>query len=223
MARAGLSWHLVITGVLLAGVGCGGGDTSWLALRIHPADQATAWRRFPPASPEPLFVNVRVFRSDDPLGSPVANQDAEWAGMEKDPDSGQRFMRVAVPANDQREYEYLVRVSSVIDDGSGGALVDECGVAAHVVAPAGMQVPVELVTHLGDCSPLLCQVRADCVGVARYCLSFECYDGSICGQCPAGAGCDAAGKCSGDCGADDDCTNGFGCCRGTCSSHCPDW
>ena len=223
MARAGMSCCLVVAGTLLALAGCGSGDTSWLALQIHSAAGRASARRFPPNSPEPLWVNVRVFRSDDLLGPAVANEDAEWATMETDPDSGQRLMRVAVPANQERNYEYLVRVSSVVDDGSGGALVDECGVTAHVVAPAGLQVPVELVTHPGDCSPLLCQVRSDCVGLKRYCLSFECYDETICGQCPAGAGCDLAGNCSGDCQTEDDCTDGFGCCRGTCSSHCVDW
>lgn len=201
---------------------CGEGeDLAYLGVKISATGEGTA-RRFPPGTPEPLFVNLRVYRSDDLLGAAVMNLDAAWADLVPDEETGKRTMKAAVPANADKPFDYLLRVSSVVDDGSGGLVIDECGVGGFLEVAAGEQRQVKVSTHAGSCSPLLCQSRANCLG-QRYCLAFECYDRQECGLCPAGAGCDAESLCSGDCIDDSQCTSGFRCCRGICSPHCPDW
>ena len=199
---------------------CGGERQAFIALRISSAASLQA-RRFPPAGPEPWVVSVQVQRSDElPFGT-VAHASEEWNLLEQDPGSGKRTFLLEVPANDGVDYQYLVRVSSQVDDGNGNLGTDECGVTGRVTAPAGKQVAVEIGTHMGDCSPLLCQERSDCVGTTRYCLSFECYDRASCGSCPEGAHCDDDGFCTGDCSTGDDCASGFVCCQGICARACP--
>jgi hypothetical protein len=198
---------------------CASADLAFLAVKV----QRTELRRFPPGEPPPLYVNVRVLRSDRLLGSPVVNRDLAWEELQPDPQTGKRWLEIAVPANQDKDFDYLLRLSSVIATTEGGLWPDECGVAAYLKAAAGEQVPVEVVVHPGECSRLLCQRRSDCIGEQRFCLSFECYDWQLCGRCPEGAGCDSLGFCTGECASDTDCTASLRCCRGTCARNCPDW
>ncbi|RME28923.1 MAG: hypothetical protein D6806_02090 [Deltaproteobacteria bacterium] len=220
MAGSGLKPLALLVLALSAGSGCGrDAEQALIAVRIRSVASANA-RRFPPATPEPRLVSVQVLRSDQlPFGE-VASGSVEWESLVEDPDTGKRSFRFEVPANEGKGFEYLVKVSSLVDDGGGELVVDECGVTGRVIAPAGRQVVVEIGTHLGDCSPLLCQTRSDCVGTTRYCLSFECYDRASCGACPEGAQCGEDGFCTGDCSSDSDCAEGFTCCLGTCSRAC---
>ena len=200
---------------------CGREDLAYMGIKISSPEQA-ALRRFPPGTPEPLFVNLRVFRSDALLGSWVTNLDLAWTELVPDQETRKRTVQVAVPPNAEKTYDYLLRVSSVIDDGNNGLVADECAVAGFLKVAAGEKKQLNVSAHTGGCSPLLCQSASDCIG-QRYCLAFECYDQQECGKCPAGAGCDADGHCSGDCLDDSWCTAAYRCCRGICSPHCPDW
>ena len=209
---------------ILAVYGCGPqADTAYLALRVHsPAPTAGQTRRFPPNLPAPLDVHVQVFKSTDLLGTPAADVDVAWADLDVDPDSGSRYLLVGVTSNQGKDYSYLLKLESIVDDGNGGLVVDECGVIGQIVAAPGQKLALDISTHLDACSRLLCQRDSDCVGESRYCLSFECQDRASCDQCPPGAYCDTGyDQCAGSCTQDDDCTSDFGCCQGICSASCP--
>jgi hypothetical protein len=202
---------------------CGAPDNrATLAIKVtSPTDGDDVLRRFPPNLPAPLNISVRVFRSDRLDKAPIVDIDEAWNDLEIDPDSGSRFLLVKVPANKEKEHTYLLRLASIVEDGLGGLEIDECGAIGRIVAAEGEKVRLPMSTHLGDCTPLLCQRDADCPGERRYCLSFECQDSQTCGMCPAGAYCDGYGYCAGACETDAECEDDFRCCQGICSVHCP--
>jgi hypothetical protein len=210
-------------GVLALGA-CGqSDDLAYLALRVHsPAQPTGSLRRFPPYLPAPLDVHVQVFKSSDLLGRPAADVDVAWDDLEIDPDSGSRYLLVGVTSNAGKNFSYVLKLESIVGDGSGGLIVDECGVVGQITAEPGAKVALDISTHLEECSRLLCQHDTDCVGESRYCLSFECQDRATCDQCPPGANCDDFNWCASACEQATDCEDGFGCCHGICSASCPD-
>ncbi len=198
------------------------GDIAYLALRVHSqSGPAGSLRRFPPNLPAPLDVHVQVSKSTDLLGRPAADVDIAWDDLAVDPDSGSRYLLVGVPSNAGKDFTYLLKLESVVGDGNGGLVVDECGVVGQIVAAQGDKIALDISTHLEGCSRLLCQRDSDCVGESRYCLSFECQDRAACDQCPPGAYCDDFDWCAGACDEATDCTDDFGCCHGICSASCP--
>ena len=204
-------------------IACGQDDDSaYLALKVISTPyEDGALRRFPPNLPEPLNISVRVYRSDNLLGSPVVDINEAWEELEVDPESEKKYLLIPVKSNAGKNYNYLLRLASIVDDNQGGLVIDECGVIGHIVASRGAKASLQLATHYGDCSKLICEKDGDCVGENRYCLSFECQDRQACGNCPTGAYCDEFGWCAGSCDIDEDCNDGFVCCQGMCSAHCP--
>ncbi|MBW1808821.1 MAG: hypothetical protein JRJ19_05395 [Deltaproteobacteria bacterium] len=210
----------------LSGLSCGHSDDAYLALKVNsPPDGLNDIRRFPPYMPSPLRVHVEIFKSTnlDPNEKPTLDLDQAWDELESDPVSGNKFMLITISANEDKDFEYLLRLSSIIEDGMGGLIVDECGVIGQIVAAKGAKVRLDMTTHLGACKILWCQKDQDCVGEDRYCLSFECQGRTACPaeDCPDGAYCDGFGFCAGACTADTECEDNFRCCQGMCSAHCP--
>lgn len=213
-------WRLVLLLALIVSWGaggCGPGDRAWLALRVHAPDPAApdGVRRFPPFG-EPDRVRLQVFRSDDVLGKPVVDLDRAWEEIEQT-DEGTRFLLVTVNSNEDKDYAYILRLASVVDEA-----VDECGALGQIKAAPGEKVPLDLHTHEGDCTQTLCQNDGDCIG-ERYCLAFECHPGTVCGLCPPGAYCDAqSDQCSGACGSGATlCSHDYVCCGQVCAPACP--
>ena len=211
----------------LPGLSCGRSDDAYLALKVNsPPDELNDIRRFPPNMPAPLNVRVEIFKSTDldPNEKPTLDLDQAWDELESDPVSGNKYMLITIPANEDKDFEYLLRLSSIVDEDQGALEVDECGVIGRIVAAKGAKVRLDMTTHLGACKILMCQKDTDCVGEDRYCLSFECQDrtaGCPTAECPDGAYCDGFGLCAGACTVDTECEDSFSCCQGMCSAHCP--
>ncbi len=207
----------------LLAISCGRSDEAYLALKVNsPSDQLDDLRRFPPNMPAPLNVRVEIFKSTDLLGTAAYDLDQAWDDLESDPVSTKKYLLITIASNQDKDYSYLLRLSSIVQDGPG-LIVDECGVIGQIVAAKGDKVQLRMTTHLGACKILMCQKDQDCVGENRYCLSFECQDRTPCPaeECPEGAYCNGFGHCAGACEIDSECEDTFLCCQGMCSAHCP--
>jgi hypothetical protein len=166
----------------------------------------------------PDRIQVKILRSDDILGKAVTDMDEAWADLEEDPTTQKKYLLVEVPANEGKGYTYLLRLTSIV-----ASQPNECGAIGQIVAVKGAKKQLEIVTHPGDCDAILCQSDNDCPGESQYCLSFECQDGDVTCQCPAGAYCKNSEKCAADCTPQDNqCTDNFVCCYNICSAHCPE-
>ena len=156
----------------------------------------------------------------------VDDIDEAWEDLQEDPDTQKKYLLVSVPSNANKDYTYVLRLASLVENLAepGVLYVDECGTIGNIAAEKGAKVRLDIYTHLGDCSDLLCSHDGHCIG-ERYCLSFECQSGGACAvhdDCPEGAYCNDFGSCDSACSVEESrCTGIYACCAGICSVHCP--
>ncbi len=206
-------------------------DLTTLSIRVHsPSSSADSLRRFPPNTPLPERIQVRVYQSragdTDMLKEPVKHVDEAWDDLEEDPTTQKKYLLVTVRSNAEKDYTYVLQLASLVANPveEGDLYIDECGTIGNIQAEKGAKVRLDLHTHLDDCSRLPCGHDGHCIG-ERYCLSFECQSAGACttsADCPEGAYCNDQGACDSSCTATDSrCTNDYTCCGGICSIHCP--
>ena len=209
--------------LLFAGVGaCGQTDGFTIAVRVTTVvNQTDALRRFPPNTPEPDRLQVKILRLTGLNDQPLIDLDQAWTDLVEDPVTTRKYLLIDVPANAGKDDPYVLQLSSQV-----GETIDECGAVGPIVADRGQKVSVDVAPHPGDCQARLCAGDDDCAE-GGFCLSFECREAIGCSldsDCPSGASCQQD-ACGATCEIDSDCptsTDGqpFTCCIGFCAAAC---